>query len=109
MSRNAISILFVVILAVPTVAAASEIAGWTDETGNPRSLADLRGEAYGTFDDELRAVGGIRWRLPLGFTVGGIYDGEQLHLIGEYRFRKHVFSVLWVELEDLGVAYSIAF
>ena len=72
-------------------------------------VATYVGAAYGTFDDELRAVGGIRWRLPLGFTVGGIYDGEQLHLIGEYRFRKHVFSVLWVELEDLGVAYSIAF
>jgi hypothetical protein len=79
------------------------------ESVNGWKAAPYVGAAYGTFDDELRAVGGIRWRLPLEFTVGGIYDGEQLHLIGEYRFRKHVFSVLWVELEDLGVAYSIAF
>jgi thiol-disulfide isomerase/thioredoxin len=43
-SRVAISVLVVVILTAPTIAATSEIAGWTDETGNPWSLAKLRGE-----------------------------------------------------------------
>ena len=77
------------------------VSGW--------KLAPYIGVAYGTFDDELRGIGGIRWRLPRDFTVGGIYDGDELHLVGEYRFRKHVFSVLWIALEKLGVAYSIAF
>lgn len=72
-------------------------------------LAPYAGAAYGTFDDELRAIGGLRWRLPRGFTLGGIHDGVRAHLFGEYQLRRHAFTLLWVDTDDVGVAYSVGF
>ena len=74
-------------------------------------LSPYVGVAYGTFDDELRAIGGIHVRIPgthLGSTV--IYDGMNVHPTLEYRFReRHVLTLLWVDTRDLGLSYSVAF
>ena len=68
------------------------------------------GAAYGTYEDKLRAMGGVYIRLPANFASTLIYDGVHLHPTLDYRFRdRHVFTLLAVAAEDLGVSYSIAF
>lgn len=76
-------------------------------TGLP--LAPYAGLAYGEFEDELRVIGGLWAGLGRGFSATLIWDGVNLHPTVEYRYRRHAFTVLWVSLEDPGLAYSIAF
>ncbi len=80
-------------------------------TVNGWPVSPYLGLAYGTFDDKLRAIGGIYFRIPrtrLASTV--IYDGVNLHPTLEYRFReRHVITLLWVDTTDLGLSYSIVF
>lgn len=79
------------------------------ESVNGWPVAPYVGVAYGTFENDLSAIGGIRVRLPRRFAVVATWDGENLNSAAEYGFRQHVFSVLLVDTEDLGLAYSIAF
>lgn len=77
-------------------------------TGLP--VAPYVGAAYGTYENDLRAVGGLRLRFPRGFSSTLIHDGKELHPTAGYRFReRHVVSLLWVALEDFGVSYNVAF
>lgn len=75
------------------------------------SLAPYVGASYGTFEDELRAIGGLHVRPPrTNFSSTLIHDGKELHPTLEYRIRdRHVVSLLWVATEELGVSYSVAF
>ena len=44
------------------------------------------------------------------FSSTLLYDGVNFHPTLEYRLReRHVFTLLLVATEDLGVSYSIAF
>ena len=80
----------------------SVIHGWP--------VAPYVGAAYGTYENDLRAIGGLYIRLPAGFASTLIHDGKNFHPTVEYQFlQRHVISVLWVDTEDLGVAYSVAF
>lgn len=73
-------------------------------------LAPYVGAAFGTFEDDFRAVAGLRARLGRGFATTVIYDGKALHPTAEYRFfDRHVVTLLWVDTRNVGVAYSIAF
>lgn len=68
------------------------------------------GVAYGTYEDKLRAIGGLYIGLggPLASTL--LYDGKVFHPTLEYRFlERHVLTLLWVDTKDLGLSYSIAF
>lgn len=76
-------------------------------TGWP--VAPYVGAAYGTFEDDLRAVGGLRVRFGRGFASTVIHDGKALHPTLEYRLGRHAFSALWVDTRDLGLAYSVVF
>ncbi len=76
-------------------------------TGVP--IAPYVGASYGTFDDELRAIGGFWAGFGKGFSSTVIWDGEDLHPTVEYSIKGHTFTLLWVATEDVGVAYSIAF
>jgi len=77
-------------------------------TGWP--IAPYVGGAYGTFDDEFRAIGGLTARLGRGFATTMIHDGKAFHPTLDYRFLdRHVVSLLWVDTNDLGFAYSVAF
>lgn len=73
-------------------------------------IAPYVGASYGTFDDELRAIGGVRARVGRGVAVQVISDGVNLHpsldidLPGTHRV-----SFIWVETEMFGVAWSMAF
>ena len=81
----------------------SSVNGWP--------ISPYVGAAYGTYDDKLRAMGGMYIRIPgTNFASTLIHDGVNFHPTLEYRFReRHVFTLLAVATEDLGVSYSIAF
>lgn len=73
-------------------------------------IAPYVGASYGTWDDELRAIGGLRARLGRRVAIQAIYDGVNLHPSLEVNFSgAHTLSFIWVETEMFGVAYSIAF
>jgi hypothetical protein len=68
------------------------------------------GAAYGTWEDELRPIGGLRARVAPGFAVQAIHDGVNLHPSIELELPgDQTLSVIWVETEMLGIAYSVAF
>jgi hypothetical protein len=68
------------------------------------------GASYGTYEDELEAIGGVHALLGRGFETTIIHDGKELHPTLGYRFRqRHVLTLLWVATEDLGVSYSVVF
>ena len=79
------------------------------ESVNGWPLAPYVGLAYGTFENELEAVAGFRARLPRNFAIGTIWDGHNLHPTVEYRYRRHAVTLLWVDTEDFGLSYSVAF
>lgn len=77
-------------------------------TGWP--IAPYVGAAYGTFEDDLKAVGGLHARFGAKFSATFIHDGEAFHPTLDYRFfGRHVLSLLWVDTRNLGVSYSVAF
>jgi hypothetical protein len=73
-------------------------------------ISPYLGVAYGTYEDELRAIGGAHIRFGAGLASTLIYDGKAFHPTLEYRFlERHVLTLLWVDTRNLGIAYSIAF
>jgi hypothetical protein len=73
-------------------------------------IAPYIGASYGTFDDELRAIGGLRARLGGKVAIQAIYDGVNLHPSLEINLPgDQTVSFIWVETEMFGVAYSVAF
>jgi hypothetical protein len=72
-------------------------------------LAPWAGASYGTFESDLRAIGGVRARLGRGFAATVIHDGKAVHPALEYAFGHHSVTLLAVDVEDVGVSYSVAF
>jgi len=72
-------------------------------------IAPYAGLAFGTYEDRLRAIGGVN----IGFTERAtallIFDGVHLHPTFSYSRGRHVFSLLLIRGNDPGVSYSIAF
>lgn len=78
-------------------------------TVNGWPISPYVGASYGTFENDLRAIGGMYVRFPRRFGSTLIYDGKNTHLAAEYNFlQRHTVSVLWVDLEEPGVAYAVA-
>ena len=79
-----------------------------ESTGLP--IAPYAGAAYGTFENDLRMIGGMLIRFGGGVSSTLIHDGKAFHPTLEVRFLdRHALSVLWVETDDLGIAYSVSF
>lgn len=79
-------------------------------TINRWPISPYVGVAYGTYEDKWRAIGGMHIRLPASFSSTLIHDGVNFHPTLEYTLReRHVFSLLFVATEDLGISYSVAF
>ena len=74
-------------------------------------VAPYFGASYGTWENDLRAIGGVHVRLPeTNWAMTLIHDGKALHPTLEYRlFDRHSLSLLWVDAEELGLAYSVVF
>lgn len=77
------------------------------------------GASYGTYANDLRAIGGFYWSVTDRISAGLQHDGEQLHAIGSYAFGElgpgHAtwsVDLLWVEVLDeryLGFTVSTRF
>lgn len=77
-------------------------------TGVP--IAPYAGASYGTFDDTLRPIGGVRARFPAGVSAVAMHDGVNVHLAVDVSLpARQTLTLLWVDLRDPGIAYSIAF
>lgn len=73
-------------------------------------IAPYVGLSYGTYDDELRLVGGLRADLGARVSLLAIHDGVNLHpAIDLFLPHGQTVTFLWVDLQDFGVAYSVAF
>ena len=65
------------------------------------------GAAYGTFANDLRAIGGVTWWFGNQTSVGVQHDGEQIHFIGSRNLGElgpyhasWALDLLAVEIED---------
>lgn len=73
-------------------------------------VAPYAGVSYGTYDDELRVIGGLRARVGRTVAIQAIWDGVNLHPSVEINLPcDQTLSLMWVETEMFGLAYSLAF
>ena len=81
------------------------------ETGLP--LAPYAGIAFGEFEDEWNAIGGLVVDWADEWRTWHTWDGEGLHHIVETsRFAPHTFGLLLAEVDDryfLGFTWSVGF
>ena len=77
------------------------------ETGLP--VAPYAGLAYGTYEDRLRAIGGLNIYFTEETSGLIIFDGVHVHPTVNFSHGRHVFSVVFIRARDPGVSYSISF
>lgn len=72
-------------------------------------IAPYAGVAYSTYEDRLRAIGGldIHFRDDLSSQI--IFDGVKVHPTINYITGRHVFTFLLAQGKNPGVSYSISF
>lgn len=76
-------------------------------TGLP--LAPYAGVAYGTFEDRLRAIGGLNINLNERWSATVLFDGVRAHPLLNYTHGRHQFGVIFERGRNPGVSYSISF
>jgi hypothetical protein len=83
----------------------------TAATGLP--VAPYAGVSYGTFDDELVAIGGLRIRWADWLSTTHMWDGHNLHHIAETPVGEAgTLGLVVVDIDgevDVGLSYSIGF
>jgi hypothetical protein len=72
-------------------------------------IAPYVGVAYGTFEDELLAIGGLAVKLTTNLSSLFVFDGVYLHSVINFAWNNHTFSLVMVRSKDPGFSYSIAF
>jgi hypothetical protein len=72
-------------------------------------IAPYVGLAYGTYEDRLRAIGGLNIGFTEKFTALVIFDGVHIHPLLNFSYKRHVVSFMLVRGRDPGVSYSISF
>lgn len=72
-------------------------------------IAPYVGAAYGTYEDRLRAIGGLNIGFTERFTGLAIFDGVHVHPLLNYSYEQHGFSFLLVRGRHPGFAYSVSF
>lgn len=77
------------------------------ETGLP--IAPYAGLAYGTFEDRLRLIGGLSVGFTERFNALLVHDGVNFHPTLNFSYKRHSATVLYIDTQDLGAAYSISF
>lgn len=77
------------------------------ETGLP--IAPYVGAAYGTFDDQLRPVGGLNVFLHKKLSLLVTYNGYNVHPLLTFSHDRHALSLVMVKGRQPGMSYSIAF
>ncbi len=76
-------------------------------TGWP--IAPYAGIAYGTFEERLRAIGGLNISLSERFTSTILFDGVRVHPIIIYTRGRHQFGLILERGRNPGASYSISF
>ena len=64
---------------------------------------------YSEWDGELNFPFGASVEFGKGFSVRGMYDGKEPHLMFNYFYKQHGVSLMYVWLETFGFAMSTAF
>lgn len=76
-------------------------------TGLP--IAPYVGVAYGTFEDRLRAIGGLNIVLDDQWSSTVLFDGVRVHPIVNYTRGRHQIGVIFERGRNPGASYSISF
>ena len=76
-------------------------------TGLP--IAPYVGVAYGTFEDRLRAIGGLNLSLGERWSSTILFDGVRLHPTANYTRGRHQFGVIFERGRHPGASYSVSF
>ncbi len=64
---------------------------------------------YSEWDSDFNFPFGVEVALGEQFSIRPMYDGQRTHLTLSYQKDRHSFTLLWVWLERVGVAYSTRF
>lgn len=73
-------------------------------------VAPYVGAAFGTFEDELRAIGGVQIRWSDIVSSMHTHDGKNIHhLLGATIAERHTLGLIWVDHEHVGLTYSVSF
>jgi len=72
-------------------------------------IAPYVGAAYGTYEEKLRAIGGVNLRFPLNFSSLIIYDGVKVHPTASWAYSRFVFTFILARAQDPGGSVSVAF
>ena len=76
-------------------------------TGLP--IAPYAGVAYGTFEDRLRAIGGLNLSLGEHWSSTILFDGVRVHPLVNYTRGRHQFGVIFERGRRPGASYSVSF
>ncbi|HEX8852587.1 MAG TPA: hypothetical protein VF754_03820 [Pyrinomonadaceae bacterium] len=76
-------------------------------TGLP--IAPYVGVAYGTFEDRLRAIGGLNINIAERWSSTILFDGVRVHPLVNYTRGRHQLGVVFERGRNPGVSYSISF
>ena len=77
------------------------------QTGLP--IAPYVGVAYGTFEDRLRAIGGLNITIKEGLSSTILFDGVRVHPTVNYTIGRHKFGLIFERGRNPGGSYSISF
>jgi len=72
-------------------------------------IAPYFGVAYGTFEDRLRAIGGLNITLGERWSSTILLDGVRLHPIANYTRGRHQLGVIFERGRNPGLSYSVSF
>jgi hypothetical protein len=70
-------------------------------------IAPYAGVAYGTFDDRLRAIGGVNVSATEHLSALVTYNGVHTHSILSFTRGPQTFSFLYLSGGDLGAAWNV--
>ena len=77
------------------------------ETGLP--IAPYGGVVYGTYEDNVRPIGGLNVGFSESVTSLVIFDGVHVHPTFNVSLKSHTISFLLIRGRDAGLSYSVAF
>ena len=72
-------------------------------------IAPYVGVAYGTFEDRLRAIGGLNINLAERWSSTILFDGVRAHPLVNYTRGRHQVGVMFERGRNPGMSYSISF
>ena len=70
-------------------------------------IAPYAGAAYGTYDDRLRAIGGVNVSVTERLSAMVTYNGVDIHSIVSLTQGPQTFSLLYLNGGDLGAAWNV--